>query len=209
VLCVGPAIPRASAVVVRPGSAGIPHPARAANSLGLRRATKEAPALVLDRGSYETGFTSRDCVRGLGRLARQRALSKRRSRNVIVIYDERTALPSLAAIDASIVSTLSEESSEPVQVYSEGMDLSRFGSETHMANLREYLRAKYADRKIDVAIAVLGPSLDFLLTYGQTILGADVVFCAVDERELRSRSLPSNVTGVVLTRQFAVEAVTQ
>ena len=131
-------------------------------------------------------------------------------RNVVVIYDERTALPGLAAIDASIVSTLSEESSEPVQVYSEGMDLSRFGSETHMANFREYLRAKYADRKIDVAIAVLGPSLDFLLSYGQTIFpGADVVFCAVDERELRSRSLPSNVTGVVLTRQFAVEAVTQ
>ena len=68
-------------------------------------------------------------------------------RNVVVIYDERTALPGLAAIDASIVSTLSEESSEPVQVYSEGMDLSRFGSETHMANFREYLRAKYADRK--------------------------------------------------------------
>jgi len=69
-------------------------------------------------------------------------------RNVVVIYDERTALPGLAAIDASIVSTLSEESSELVQVYSEGMDLSRFGSETHMANFREYLRANMRTGKL-------------------------------------------------------------
>jgi hypothetical protein len=117
-------------------------------------------------------------------------------RNVVVIYDERTALPGLAAIDASIVSTLSEESPEPVQVYSEGMDLSRFGSETHMANFREYLRTKYADRKIDVAIAVLGPSLDFLLSYGQTIFpGADVVFCAV------GRVQPSGVANADLVHR--------
>ena len=53
------------------------------------------------------------------------------TRHVVVIYDERTALPGLAAMDASIVRTLTAESSETVQIYSEGMDLSRFGSAAH------------------------------------------------------------------------------
>ncbi len=126
------------------------------------------------------------------------------TRHVVVIYDERTALPGLAAMDASIVSTLTSESSEAVQIYSEGMDLSRFGSAAHIALFRDYLRAKYAGRKIDVAIAVLSPPLDFLLNHGQTIFpGAAIVFCGIDKRELGARSLPSNVTGVLLKREFS------
>lgn len=129
-------------------------------------------------------------------------------RNVVVIYDERTALPGLAAIDASIISTLSKELSDPVQVYSEGMDLSRFGSEAHILNFREYLRAKYADRKVDVAIAVLGPPLDFLLSYGQTIFpNAAIVFCAVNESETRFRSLPTNGWSFFLANQTPLKSL--
>jgi hypothetical protein len=68
-----------------------------------------------------------------------------------------------------IISTLTSKPSEPVQIYSESMDLCRFGSATHLPLFRDYLRAKYADRKVDVAIAVLGPPLDFLLNNGRTV----------------------------------------
>ena len=126
------------------------------------------------------------------------------TRHVVVIYDERTSLPGLAAIDASIVSTLTAESSETVQIYSESMDLSRFGSADHIEIFRDYLRAKYADRKIDVAIAVLSPPLDFLLNYGQVIFpGAAIVFCGVEKRQLGARMLPPNVTGVLVKREFS------
>jgi len=126
------------------------------------------------------------------------------TRQVVVIYDERTSLPGLAAIDASIVSTLTAESPETVQIYSESMDLSRFGSADHIENFRNYLRTKYADRKINVAIAVLPPALDFLLNYGQTIFpGAAIVFCGVEKRQLRAGVLPANVTGVLVKRQFS------
>ena len=43
------------------------------------------------------------------------------------------------------------------------MDLSRFGSNNYQPLLRDFLQEKYADKKIDVAIAVLSPSLDLLL----------------------------------------------
>ena len=47
-------------------------------------------------------------------------------RQVVVIYDERTSLPGLAAVDASIADTLSSAPSGSVQIYNEAMDLSRF-----------------------------------------------------------------------------------
>ena len=46
-----------------------------------------------------------------------------RTRQVVLLYDERTTLPGLAAMDASIARTLTSSSAEPVEVYRESMDL--------------------------------------------------------------------------------------
>ena len=59
-------------------------------------------------------------------------------------------------------------------------------------------------KKIDLIIAALGPSLDFMVNYGDEIFpGVPVVFCGVDARELGKRALPSRFTGVFLKREFA------
>ncbi len=59
-------------------------------------------------------------------------------------------------------------------------------------------------KKIDVIIAVLAPSLDFLEKYGDEIFpGVPVVFCGVDARELGKRALPPRFTGVFLKREFS------
>jgi hypothetical protein len=84
------------------------------------------------------------------------------------------------------------------------MDLSRFGSNSYQLLLRDFLQAKYADKKIDVAIAIFSPSLDFLLNYGSVIFpGTPIVFCGVDKTELGSRLLPPNFRGILLKREFA------
>jgi hypothetical protein len=127
-----------------------------------------------------------------------------RTRQVVLLYDERTTLPGLAALDASIVRTLTSSSAEPVEVYRESMDLSRFGSDTYLLFLQDYLRTKYADKNIDVVVAVMSPALDFLLSHGSDVFrGTPIVFCGIDRRELGGRALPSRVTGVVLKRAFA------
>ena len=84
------------------------------------------------------------------------------------------------------------------------MDLSRVGSDSYLPRLRDHLRAKYADKQIDVAIAVMGPSLDFLLRHG------DAVFPATPSSSAGwtigsfvGRPLPSHVTGVLVRRVFA------
>jgi len=126
------------------------------------------------------------------------------TRNVVFLFDERLDLPGLAAIDADLVRTLTSNSKENVEIYRESMDLSRFGSDTYQQQLRDFLRAKYASKKIDVAVAIVRPALDFLLSHGDAIFpGTPIVFCGIDRYELAGRSLPAHVRGVLLKREFA------
>ena len=115
-------------------------------------------------------------------------------RHVVLLFDERPELPGLALLEADLVRTLRANSTEPIEVYREAMDLSRFASGTYQTLLRDFLRAKYADRKIDVAVGIFGPALDFLLKHGDAIFpGTPIVFCGIDGKELAERSLPPHV----------------
>ena len=125
------------------------------------------------------------------------------TRSVVLLFDERLEMPGLAAIDADLVRTLTSSSTDKIQVYREQMDLSRFGSDTYPILLRDFLRAKYADKKIDVAVAIMGPALDFLSRYGDAIFpGTPIVFCGIDRKEFGDRSLPPHVRGILLKREF-------
>ena len=105
-------------------------------------------------------------------------------RRVVLLYDERTELPGLAILDARLVRTL-RAGAPGVEVYREAMDLSRFQSDGYQHLLKDYLREKYADKRIDVVIAALGPALDFMLAHGPEVYpGASVVFCGIDRRDL-------------------------
>ena len=123
---------------------------------------------------------------------------------VVLLYDERTDLPGLGILDASLVQSLTSGPAGSVEVYRETMDLARFGSDTYLQLLRDHLRAKYAAKKIDVVVAVMGPALDFLLSEGAPVFpGARIVFCGIDRREIEGRALTRHVTGVFLKREFA------
>ena len=125
-------------------------------------------------------------------------------RRVVLLYDQRVELPGIAALDAQLVKTLSAGLPGSLEIYREAMDQSRFQSERYLPLLRDFLRGKYAGKKIDVVIAALGPALDFMLANGSQIFpGASIVFCGIDRREISARRLPANVTGVILKREFA------
>ena len=113
------------------------------------------------------------------------------TRQVVMLFDERAELPGLAALDAEFTRTLNSESSDRVELYREDMDLSRFGSKAYETFLRDSLRTKYAGKKIDAVVAVMGPALDFLLDHGAEIFpGSSIVFCGLDKKELGERPLP-------------------
>jgi len=125
------------------------------------------------------------------------------AKHVVLLFDERPGLPGMAAVETSFVNTLTSHLSDRLEVYREGMDLSRFGTSAYRTRLRDFLQAKYADKKIDLVVAVMGPALDFLLDNADQIFpGAPIVFCGVDKREIASRSLPPHVSGIFLRRMF-------
>lgn len=126
------------------------------------------------------------------------------TRHIVLLFDERVELPGLALLEAEFVHTLRSNSADPVEIYREAMDLSRFSSDSYKAHLRDFLRAKYGDKKIDVAVAIMAPALDFLMMYGDLIFpGTPIVFCGLDRRQLGTRSLPPNMYGVLIKREFA------
>jgi signal transduction histidine kinase len=126
------------------------------------------------------------------------------TRHVVLLFGERPELPTLALFQTNLVQTLTSNSADRVEIYNEAMDLSRFGSNNYQPLLRDFLQAKYADKKIDLVIAILSPALDFLLNYGSVIFpGTPIVFCGIDKTELSNRSLPPNVRGILLKREFA------
>ena len=121
------------------------------------------------------------------------------TRRVVLLFDERPELPGLALLQADLVRTLTANSTDRIEIYNEAMDLSRFGSNNYQLFLRDSLQTKYADKKIDVSIAILSPSLDFLLSHGSAIFpGTPIVFCGIDKIELGNRVLPPQVRGILL-----------
>jgi hypothetical protein len=125
------------------------------------------------------------------------------TRNIVLLFDKRLDFPELAAIDADLVRTLTSNPTEQIEVYREAMDLSRFGSDSYKMLLRDYLRAKLLDKKIDVAIAVMWPALDFLLSHGDvTFPGTQIVFGGIDRQQIGNRPLPPNVRGILVKREF-------
>jgi len=125
------------------------------------------------------------------------------TRHVLLLFDERTELPGLSVLNADFLNTLRSGSADPVEIYTEEMDLSRFRSDTYFAHFRDYLRSKYAAKSIDVAVAAMGPSLDFLVKDGKDVFpGIPIVFCGVDQRELDNLALPASATGVLVKREF-------
>ena len=62
------------------------------------------------------------------------------TRHVVMLFDERTDLPGLAALEAEFVRTLASNSPDHIEIYRETMDLSRFGSDTYRTLLKNYLR---------------------------------------------------------------------
>ena len=105
------------------------------------------------------------------------------TRSIVLLFDERPELPGLARLDAEFVDKFASDSAEPVEVFREAMDLTRFSSDAHKALLRDYLRKKYADKQINVTVAIRQPALDLLLNSVDPVFpGAAIVFLGVDRR---------------------------
>jgi len=123
---------------------------------------------------------------------------------VLIVFDEDKDLPGLAIINSNLQQVLRSQLREPVEIYTESLNLSRFNNPDYPDALEQYFQRKYQDRRPDLIVAVMEPALDFLIRRADTLFrGVPIVFCGADPLDVEAMSLPDNVTGVVMKRSFA------
>ncbi len=127
-------------------------------------------------------------------------------KRVFVLYDQNRDFAGLALLDQTLTATLKARAEGRLEIYTEFMDASRFrdgNEQDYEETLKHFYRRKYAGKKIDLIVAVFGPSLEFLLKHGSALFpGVPIVFCGIDQREVESLSLGPGVTGVLVKREF-------
>jgi signal transduction histidine kinase/ABC-type uncharacterized transport system substrate-binding protein len=124
-------------------------------------------------------------------------------KSVLLVFDEDKDFPGLAMINRSLRETFRSELKGDVEFYSESLSLSQFTDPGYDTLLRDSFLRKYAGTRLDLIVAVMGPSLDFLARHGPALFpGVPIVFCGVDPSDLDQRRLGKNVTGVLLKRTF-------
>lgn len=117
---------------------------------------------------------------------------------VVVVYpNESDGAPGIHLVDRALRTTFAGGAPGRVEVRNEYVDTSRLRDAGFRAAQIDLLRRKYAGRKVDVVVAGLASGLDFVLAHREELFpGAPVVYVAVEERELRGRTLPADVFGV-------------
>ena len=124
-------------------------------------------------------------------------------KTILILLDENRDLPGLAMISESLRATFQAQLHGEVEFLTESLTLSQFQDPGYRGVLRDHFRRKYADKRIDLIVAVMQPSLEFLLDDPTLFAGVPIVFCSIDASYLQTHTLPVNVTGVTVQREYA------
>ena len=120
-------------------------------------------------------------------------------RSVLVLDQTSAGLPFNTALASAIRSTINAGSNSPVSFYFEHLDANRFFGPQYENEFVQFLKAKYAERRIDVVIAVGVSALNFITHKREQLWpSVPVVFTAIDEQTASRLTLPRNVTGVTM-----------
>lgn len=123
--------------------------------------------------------------------------------NLLLVFDEDKDWPGLALINQGLQAVFKTEFKADVEFYTESLNLSQFNDDKYEKILSEHFRRKYADKQLDLIIAIMEPSLDFLLRNRDTLFpGVPIVFCGVEPSDLDLDMVRANVTGVLVKRTF-------
>ena len=112
--------------------------------------------------------------------------------NVLVLHHYGQEVPFRGAFDSAIQDALRTASSGPIDVYIETLDAFRFPAAAESGLVRNYLKAKYAEKKIDVAITVTDLAAEFAWR-NPDIFKAPIVAFVTDGKLEAGRE---NVTGL-------------
>jgi signal transduction histidine kinase len=117
----------------------------------------------------------------------------------VLVLAEGPLLPYGALLRENLLATLRHDSTEPLNIYEELIDRTRFDREEDDRQLVALYKSKYLAAAPALVITLTEPVLDFAVRHRDELFPhAALLFGAVDERMIRGRNLGANVTAVFL-----------
>ncbi len=125
------------------------------------------------------------------------AAEKRETKRVLVIIGLHKNQLVTQLVENGIEEIFKANHDYRIEQYVEYLDLNRFPGKQYRQQFAALLSHKYADRSIDVIIAIIPSGLAFLIEYGGDIFSdVPIVFSVVSEMNLRAMKLSPNITGI-------------
>ncbi len=116
-------------------------------------------------------------------------------KRILLLYHYGPESPSDPLFERGFESVMKSHPATKVDVYREYLETYRFPGEEHAPVMRDYLKGKYAGRKIDVIVALTDTSLNFLLRFREEMFPGVPLVYAVSKRPEPGKE-PSLSTGV-------------
>ena len=128
----------------------------------------------------------------------------RTAKHVLLVYSHERELAMYAGLDRSLRAGVKSGAADPVEFYTEYLDLIRFAEPGHQYESVDYLRLKYSSLNIDLIVVVSSLAFDFILEHGEEVFGdVPVVFTSVNVSRIETVRLKPNMTGVAVKRDFS------
>jgi PAS domain S-box-containing protein len=135
------------------------------------------------------------------------AAELKETKRVLVLYSEAKDFPAHEITERGIRAGFRSNERFDVQLYTEYLEVSRFGGPSHARVMVDYLGRKYSGREIHAIIAVYPYAVDFLLNEGPSLFpGVPIIATAIDrsyaqdlERSPARRLVTGNIMGDNIT----------
>jgi signal transduction histidine kinase len=124
-------------------------------------------------------------------------------RSILVLNESAMVGPFYRNAYEALRATLTANSSQPISIYLEQLELERFGGDQYEKTLKTYFESKYVDKPIGAIVALGFGALDFVLRLRtEMFAGVPVVFGMVDDVALQRLNIPPDVTGRTAVVRF-------
>ncbi len=124
-------------------------------------------------------------------------------KGVLVLFWRGKDSPANVTFDRQIQAAIKSARPGSIEYYAEYLETDRFPGENQNLNMRDYLRGKYSESKIDVIIALSSTSLSFLLNHRAELFpNTPIVFHTSSRTQALKQAEISGLTGVVVDSAY-------
>ena len=122
-----------------------------------------------------------------------------RPRSILYLDQSDLRGPFYYQIFSAFRADVGTQGGQPITLYAEDLDLSRFTGEAYEASMLQFLKQKYRDRSIGVVVAVGVATLELVLKWRAELWpDVPVVFTMVEKSDIARLKPPLDVTGSAL-----------